>query len=264
MINQESRYMASTTHSRHSVGNVSASGVAPETSGANVRTKTKAEPEMPEKPVKPRMAVFGGAFNPIHNGHLFIAGCLLRLQLTDEVLFVPACNPPHKLKADLAPDPDRLAMLELIAANHPQFAVSDIELQRGEEPSYTFDTMETFRRVFNEYELSFVMGMDSLRDLYGWYRAGELVNRFEFIILPRPGARVPSHAELNPHFGPRNARKLLNSIIDLPETPVAATVVRQHARNQQCLAGLVDSAVENYILKHQLYQKADANESSEE
>ncbi len=222
------------------------------------RTREKpsaAAPEMPERVGKPRMAVFGGSFDPVHNGHLFIAGGMLRRELTEEVLLVPAKTPPHKQDAVLASAQDRLAMLELAVEPYSGVSISDIELNRAPGPSYTIDTMETLTRVFTEYDLQFVIGMDSLLDLHNWYRAGELANRFEFLICPRPGYRTPSHAVLNPHFGPRNARKLLQSTVDLPEIPISATLVRETAARQKTLCGLVGDGVARFIQQQKLYQK---------
>ncbi len=218
------------------------------------RQTEKPIPEMPERAPKPKMAVFGGSFDPIHNGHLFIAGSLLRSGLADEVLFVPAKNPPHKADLELTPGADRLAMLQKATAAHPGLSVSDIELERDDGPSYTIDTMETLSRVFTEHRLLFVMGMDSLRDLSGWYRSGELVNRFDFLVYPRPGVRIPSSVELNPHFGPRNTKKLLDAVVDLPLLPISATAVRAAVARGGSLAGLVSDGIVDYIRKARLYR----------
>ena len=89
-----------------------------------------------------RVAVFGGTFDPIHEGHVQLALQFARRLKLDEVLLVPTFVPPHKLKADMAAAEDRLAMCRLVAAAHPKLKVSDMEITRG-GASFTVDTLET-------------------------------------------------------------------------------------------------------------------------
>jgi len=175
--------------------------------------------------------------------------------MADEVFFIPAKCPPHKQEDLLAPGEHRLKMLEIATDTYSNLGVSDIELQReGGSPSYTFDTLETLKRVFSEHRLVFVMGMDSLQDLSAWHRAGELVNRFDFFIYPRPGSHCPASVDLYPHFGPRNTKKLLDSIIDIPELPISSTYIRKTIQDKGSLAGLIPHGATEYIRKHNLYQ----------
>ncbi len=219
-----------------------------------IRKTPPASPEMPERPVKPRLAVFGGSFDPVHNGHLFIAGSLLRQKLTEEVLLVPAGTPPHKQEGLMASPEHRLAMLKLAVEEYPGISVSDIELAQESMPAYTINTLETLTRLFRDSDIHFVIGMDSLLDIPNWHRAGELVNRHSFLVYPRPGFEPPSPAMLAPHFGPRNAEKLRRSIINLPEMPVSATMIRETVSQRQSLCGLVCDSVARYIREHKLYQ----------
>ncbi|OGV64415.1 MAG: nicotinate (nicotinamide) nucleotide adenylyltransferase [Lentisphaerae bacterium RIFOXYB12_FULL_65_16] len=202
---------------------------------------------------RPRLAVFGGSFDPVHNGHLFVAGEMVRGGHADEVLFVPARQPPHKIDLDLAPANHRLAMLRLALAFYPEFSVSDIELSREAGPSYTFDTLETLRQVFPEHEIRFLLGMDNLIDLHRWYRATELVQHYELLIYPRPGVSTPSFAALAAHFGDRMARKLAKSVVALPEMPVVATEIRADLVRGRTVAGRCPESVLGYIRDHGLY-----------
>jgi nicotinate-nucleotide adenylyltransferase len=91
-----------------------------------------------------RVAVFGGSFNPIHYGHLLLADQVQEILRLDRVLFMPVGVPPHKGQSDLAPAPDRHAMVALAIAGHPGFAVSDLELRRP-GASYTIETIQALR-----------------------------------------------------------------------------------------------------------------------
>ena len=217
-------------------------------------TTPKPPPPQPEQPRTPRIAVLGGSFDPVHTGHLLVAGAILRQGLADEILFVPAKRPPHKLDRILTPAKHRLAMLQAAIEEFPQFGMSDIELQREDGPSYTIDTLETLKRIYNDSDLAFVMGMDSLAEIHTWYRATELVNRYDFLVYPRPGFEPPTRLHLNDQFGAHNAAKLLNSIVRTPGIQVSSTDIRRAASVERCLAGLVPAAVARYIEDNRLYR----------
>ena len=219
-------------------------------------------PEMlPAKPVRTRLAIFGGSFNPVHNGHLSLAGHIIREGLADEVLFVPSGIPPHKPCEGLVPGADRLAMLTEAVKLFPQFSVSDIELLRPDVPSYTISTLDMLRAAYPEKEIYFLMGMDCLAELHTWHRAPELVSQFNFIIYPRPGVAQVKLPELGDLFGGRNANKLTAAVIDAPLLPVAATAIRALCATGKPLAGLVPEGVIRYIEEHKLYGAAATKES---
>lgn len=203
---------------------------------------------------RPRLAVFGGSFDPLHNAHIFIAGEIIRRELADEVLFVPAKKPPHKEGEKLTDAGTRLAMLNNTLEIYPDFAVSDIEVVR-DETSYTYNTLHLLAAAYPDSDISFVIGGDSLAELHEWYRATELVNSFPFIIYPRPGFPLPSYAELAQRFGYKNARKLLDSLLDIHGFPVTATAVRELAARNGNLAGLVPESVQKFIGDHGIYNQ---------
>jgi nicotinate-nucleotide adenylyltransferase len=205
----------------------------------------------------PRLAVFGGTFDPVHNGHLLLAGEIVRAGLASEVLFVPVGQPPHKSAAVLAPAADRLAMLEAALRPYPEFSVSDVETRRTDGPSYTIETLESLGAAFPGCELVFFMGMDSLVELHTWYRATELVGRYRLLTYPRPGVRPPSYAVLAARFGGRNAARLLSDVVaDASQSPVSATAIRHLAAAGRSLAGLVPESVLDYIRTHAMYRQA--------
>jgi nicotinate-nucleotide adenylyltransferase len=166
---------------------------------------------------------------------------------------VPARQPPHKVDLDLTPAEHRLAMLRLALAMYPEFSVSDIELSRGVGPSYTFDTLDTLRQVFPEHAIRFLLGVDNLCDLHRWYRATELVQHYDFLIYPRAGIPVTSYATLSAHFGGRGARKLIGSVVTLPEMPVVATEIRADLAAGRSVAGRCPESVLLYVREHGLY-----------
>ena len=230
------------------------------TAPARERTYNPAPEYLPPKPQKSRLAVFGGSFNPVHNGHLFLAGHLLRAGLADEVLFIPAGLPPHKSTLDLAPAELRYSMLRLALAPYPEFSVSDIEVQQKERPSYTIETLDTLRVAFPGRMLLFLMGTDALAELHTWHRATELVNQFNFIIYPRPEAPAPMTVTLAGRFGSRNAQKLRAACIEAPLLPVTASAIRTCYGEGKSVAGMLPEAVHTFIVQNRLYNaKPDGN-----
>jgi nicotinate-nucleotide adenylyltransferase len=210
---------------------------------------------MPGSPLRaPVLVVFGGSFDPVHNGHLNLARTILDRHLGDEILFVPAGRPPHKAGQELTPGEDRLEMLRLAVEDKPRFSTSDIELTREDGFTYTIDTLTVLAQVFPDHELAFLLGTDSLCDLHKWHRAPELVAHHRLLIYPRPGVRLPAYVELTGRFGTRNAKKLLDSVLEgFPEFDLSATRIRDLLAARRRIEGLCPEAVERYIYGRGLY-----------
>jgi nicotinate-nucleotide adenylyltransferase len=158
------------------------------------------------------MAVMGGSFDPIHNGHLMIAKYVIEHKIADEVLFVPTGISPFKDGGALASSEDRIQMIKLAIEGCPGLSYSDMELNR-EGKSYTFDTMMTLKQIYPDVNMKFIIGMDNLVSLNCWHKAQELVNNVDFIIYPRPGFTSPSFLELEKSFGTKVAVRLEQSVL---------------------------------------------------
>jgi nicotinate-nucleotide adenylyltransferase len=199
-----------------------------------------------------RLLVFGGSFNPVHNGHLQLAREILHHHLGDAILFVPAKSPPHKLDQQLASEADRLAMLRLAIPEVPNAHVSDIEFQRS-GPSYTIDTLTALQAELPGVNLIFVMGMDSLASLHTWHRARELVEQWSLLVYPRPGIPTPTQDQLQVFFGETAAARLLASVQALPLAEVSSSTIRQALAAGKSTGNLLPAAVTGYILDNGLY-----------
>ena len=200
-----------------------------------------------------RLLVFGGSFNPVHNGHLLLAREILRHRLGEALLFVPARSPPHKSALHLAPETDRLAMLSLAIPALPNAYVSDLEFHRP-GLSYTIDTLETLQAELPGVQLVFIMGMDSLVSLHTWHRARELAENWQLLIYPRPGIPVPAKKQLNAFFGEAVAARLLASVQELPLFDISSSSIRQLVASEKSIDNLLPSAVMGYILDKGLYK----------
>ncbi len=135
-----------------------------------------------------RIGIYGGTFNPIHEGHLKAAReVALRLSL-ERVIFIPSAEPPHKTPHDhdpLAPARDRMAWVELAIADQPEFEASSIELAR-EGASYTIDTLETLVDELAPARLVFIIGHDAFVELATWRAPEEILALVDIAVVVRP------------------------------------------------------------------------------
>jgi nicotinate-nucleotide adenylyltransferase len=142
-----------------------------------------------------RLAIFGGTFDPIHNGHLAIAREAVRRCGLDRVLFVPAGIPPHKASGTRAPYADRLRMVELACQGEPCFEVSAIEA--GGHTNYSIDTIRKVAATLAPAdELYFLIGADAFAEIETWRRWRDVVRSVRFIVVSRAGRQyaVPEGA----------------------------------------------------------------------
>ena len=135
------------------------------------------------------IGILGGTFDPIHHGHLRLALEIHEGLGLDEVRLIPARQPPHR-GAPFAGAEDRQAMLEAAVVATPGLRVDARELDR-DGPSYTVDTLESFRAEFPQRSLCLIVGMDAFCELDAWYRWRSLPELAHIVIARRPGALMP-------------------------------------------------------------------------
>lgn len=188
-----------------------------------------------------KLGVFGGRFDPPHIGHMLMAQDALEALELGALWLIPAMSPPHK--PAVASAPERLEMLRL-AARHPAFYVSDIELRR-EGASYTYDTLCAVRALYPDAELYFIAGMDALAALDSWHRADEIFDVANVVALERPGY---TQQALPAHFKHR-IRVLENRRCD-----VSSSEIRERLYAGRSVRYLLPEAVETYLERTSLYR----------
>ena len=186
-----------------------------------------------------RVGVFGGTFDPIHDGHLALAREAAARYHLDRILFVPAAHPPHKAGVTHAPYADRVRMAELACQGDPRFEVS--RLEEDTQRSYSIDTIEKIRaRLAPADLLYFLIGADAFAEIRTWHRWRDVARGVRFLVVSRPGHRY------QPPQGVEFDR------IDDIEVPISSSDIRRALASRQSPSGL-PPAVLNYAVSHGLY-----------
>ncbi|NNM86485.1 MAG: nicotinate (nicotinamide) nucleotide adenylyltransferase [Phycisphaerales bacterium] len=200
-----------------------------------------------------KVLLFGGTFDPIHNGHLATAAAACNELAADEVCFMPAATSPFKIGQACAPASHRLAMVQLAIADNPRFTASDLEITFP-PPSYTFNTLQRLHATHSNTNILLLIGADQLSKLHAWHNINELLHLADLAILPRPGSPTApaTPAQINPAAWAARPRLWLAT----PLTPISSTHVRRRVALGLPISGLVPPAVERYIKYYALYQQS--------
>lgn len=135
------------------------------------------------------IGLFGGSFDPVHNGHIALAKAAMAEFNLDKVIFIPAKNPPHKQKKQPAPAAIRIKMLSAAVKPYKRFSISRYESGRA-RTTYTYQTAAHFKKIFPKTKLFFIIGADSLVELRSWKNIKKLARTLKFIAAGRQGVKL--------------------------------------------------------------------------
>lgn len=200
-----------------------------------------------------KIALFGGTFDPIHNGHIRLAAEFARRLKLDKVILMPTYVPPHKVKPEMAPAADRLEMCRLAAGNDPLFTVSDLEISRG-GASFTADTLETLCGQYPEARWYLITGADMFLTMGTWWRFEDIAATAVLCAAPRDGV---SMAELEAYAARLEAEGAVCALENIPLTPLSSTEIREKLRRGEAVDQLVPAAVAGYIAAKRLYTEGE-------
>ncbi len=198
--------------------------------------------------MKCKIAIFGGTFNPVHNGHIHLAMRFANLLGVEKVLLIPTKTPPHKIAVDLVSSEDRLAMCRLVSKNSI-FEVSDIEVRRA-GPSYTADTLKQLKLIYPDSEFYFITGEDMFLTIQSWYEPKVIYSLATLCAAPRSRdglENLKRHAAILERYG---AKTVIGNIDYLP---ISSTMVRDAVKQGKSITELVPAAVADYIMENNLY-----------
>ncbi|SHH80764.1 nicotinate-nucleotide adenylyltransferase [Ferrimonas marina] len=210
------------------------------------------------------LGLFGGTFDPIHNGHLRCAFEVQQQLGLDQVLLLPNHIPPHKASPGIAPH-HRLAMVELAIEGCPNLGVDRRELDRS-EPSYTVETLAQYRQEQGDRPLCFIVGMDSLLQFHRWHQPEQILELAHLVVCHRPDHPLPADSEAQGWL----ARHGLDSAEQLQQTPaggiwlqpvtqlaIASSTLRAQMARGLAADFLLPPQVVAYIDRHRLYRHDD-------
>jgi len=192
--------------------------------------------------VKKKIGLFFGSFNPVHVGHMIIAQHMLNESEMNEVWFVVSPHSPFKDKKTLAPDHDRLFLVQEAIGNHPGMRASSVEFQLP-QPSYTIDTLTHLKEQHPEKSFALLMGGDNLRHLHKWKNYEILLRDHELYIYDRPQAgasRFDTHTSV--HF------------LEATQMNISATHIRSLLQEGKSVQFLVPDSVFHAINASNLYR----------
>ncbi|MDD5231258.1 MAG: nicotinate (nicotinamide) nucleotide adenylyltransferase [Candidatus Marinimicrobia bacterium] len=193
------------------------------------------------------MGLFGGTFDPPHNGHLTIARAAIQAFALRRMLFIPANIAPNKTSENHSAPQHRLAMLKLALQNEPACEIATLELERG-GISYSIDTIRSLKTQMSLEcpEFYFLIGADSLLELHTWRQPEDILTEVQVVVARRPG------------FDPSKVRpEYLGKIIffDTPLIPISSSEIRKIALTGGRIDNLAPLAVTEYIHTNNLYRQ---------
>lgn len=201
-----------------------------------------------------KIALFGGTFDPIHEGHIRLAREFAARLSLDRVVLMPTFVPPHKLKTSMASPGDRLEMCRLAAGDDSLFTVSDLEISRG-GASFTADTLVELQETMpGDWYL--ITGADMFLTLGTWNRFTDIARMAAICAAPRGGVTADRLRAYAGELEKSGARCVIENISELA---VSSTELRKRIRAGQSLEGLVCPAVEQYIKERGLYVEQEEN-----
>ena len=196
------------------------------------------------EPAKTKKAgLFFGSFNPIHTGHLIIAGYMLSFTDLDDVWFIISPHNPLKEKKSLLADNHRYAMVQVAIEDNPRFRASNIEFKLP-QPSYTIDTLVRLEEKYPDHQFVLIAGTDIFPTFHKWKNYETLLENYKFYIYNRPGYDAGEYAS-HPHV----------HIFDAPLMEISSSFIRQAIAEGRDIRYLVPEKVYQYINEMHFYQK---------
>jgi len=190
-----------------------------------------------------KVGIFGGAFDPIHHGHLITAQSVKELRSLDKIIFMPAFISPHKQHAKASSAEHRLNMIKLALDEIPFFECSEFEIKQH-TISYTIDTLREYKNYYEEIDL--IIGYDNIFQFHTWKEPDEILKLANVVVLKRKSSHPLNFIDKYVEAA---------TFVQTRGIEISATDIRN--RVHQCLPihYLIPAVVENYIYKNKLYKE---------
>ena len=202
---------------------------------------------------KNKIGLFGGSFNPIHNGHIDVSKIIFKKLELDELFFIPTYVSPHKLNQEHASSKDRIKMINLAINKIDDFKVCDYETKKN-SISYTIDTINFFNSKYPTSEIYFLAGSDIINKLEYWYKINEIFKKCNFIIFSRPKNESIDLLIKNSMLTKQQKVFILKNKIDIKTDDISSTKIRFHISNGKSIKKFIPINVYDYIIEKELYK----------
>lgn len=198
-----------------------------------------------------KKGIYGGTFDPIHNGHLALAATALEKLQLSKVIFVPCGNPPHKEERIVTDANLRLNLIKLAICNNNNFQVSDFEVKE-EGYSYTYKTLEVFKAMEPETEWFFLSGMDCLFDIEKWKFPERILAAANFTAISREGYKEEDITIRKNYLEKKYGYSI--SILPMELSPISSSSIRNLVKKGENCSDFLPKKVYNEIIKLSLYK----------
>jgi len=214
-----------------------------------------------------RLGILGGTFDPIHVGHLDAGDAARDALALDEILLIPAHDPPHRQIDPSATVYHRFALVSLAVAERTAYRVSDMELVR-QGPSYTADTLRALHAEgWHASQLFFILGTDAFAEIAAWYGFPSFFDLAHFVVIARPGTTIEKAVARTPELRVRMCAAAHGVrigegpprifLVEAQTHDVSSSTIRERLAAAQPIDDLVPASVARHILKHHLYGAVD-------
>ena len=192
-----------------------------------------------------KTGVFGGAFNPVHNGHLALAEHYKKSLSLDRIIFIPTADPPHKSSDGLIDGRDRINMLNLCVGNE---VVSDMEFKHDGK-SYTYLTLCELKEAYPDDEFYLIIGADQFFYFEKWYRFEDIMSLSTVVTAAREKYQYEKMLKFKAEHP-----KLADIIVsEFDVVDVSSSQIRNMIKNGLDVSNLIPEKVNEYIKEHRLY-----------
>jgi len=200
-----------------------------------------------------RIGIFGGSFDPVHIGHLWIAEAALETLRLDEVRWIPAATSPLKQGGPVASEEDRLQMVRLAVSGCEGHLVDDCEIKRG-QISYTVDTLETLTSEDPDAEFFLILGADSLASFHRWHKPERILQLATLAVVGRGGEKPIDLTMLGGLADQESIEAIHQSVIKMPLIELSSSEIRGRIAERRSIRFRVPHAVEALIDSQNLYR----------
>lgn len=197
-----------------------------------------------------KTGILGGTFNPVHNGHIFLATYLVENGYLDRVIFMVTGTSPHKMFVDVRAE-DRLNMVNIAIKDEKSISSSDYEIKKGGK-SYSYLTLSAMKEKYEDDEIFFILGADMFTDLPFWFETDKLRREFSFILIDRKNV-LSSDTFKEIYRKQVEEFDMKVTVAEIKTPDISSTDIREKVREGEDISDMCCGGVVSYIKEHGLY-----------